>query len=836
MACMGGARKEGREKKSRDEEQKYGTQAAREHGADLSAGHFALSRVFALGRAQDPGYNRAMAKQGDPRSRWPRLQGLLFLVVMIVIAGITITSISPPAPRGSETPLTEFSSTRALEWLRPLTLEHRPLGSPGHELAKQALLAEFRRLGVDFDVQNATVVNSFAGWHKGARLANVVGRIRGRDSTGSVAFVAHYDSVTNSRGASDNGAAVAALLEAARALLSKGRPRNDIVLLFTDAEEIGTLGASAFAFEHPWAADVKMLFNFEARGSHGPSAMFETSVNNGWIVEEFARAVPRPIGNSFIAAMAKLLPNDTDFTVFRKAGLVGLNFAYADGLHHYHSHVDDLANLDPGSLQHHGEHALGLMSRFGDLDLRREHEPSVIYFDVFARGLVSYGCVWNWVLLFVLLVGVGVVMMARFKELGARALGMGFVLVPIVLVATVLIASGISALLSAIEARLLLIAWSKFFFVALLLVAGGALTIALEKLHRWIPLEAVTLAALSWWALLAGVTTWMLPGMAYLFQWPLLFALVAFVLSTRGALGPRPGWVFAALLVLGPGFVFFWSHTTATTLMLDGGVTPAIPLIFFVLFGLLARGVFPVFSEGRRRALARAALVLGLALLPTGAWLAEFSVREPMPNTVIYAVDHGEGRARWLSDGAPDEWTAQFLGSAWERLVLPNLGVSRREVVAAEAPRLPWEPAEIKLLVDRGDETSRTVELEIHSPRQAPCFTIWEDSDNQVTGMAVNGREPFGFARFSPEFDKKMFKFLSGDRSTADWRLVFCGLGSERLRLELSLAKKAPIILRLVETTYGLPSELTTNIAPRPAWMIPSQRSDVSLSGAVYGF
>lgn len=755
---------------------------------------------------------------------------------MALTVAFTILSISPPTPRALDEAASGFSAARAIEWLRPITQTHRPLGAPGHELAKQAILEEFRRLGVDFDVQNATVVNTFAGWHKGARVANLVGRIRGRDPTGSVAFVAHYDSVTNSRGASDDGAAISAILEAARALLVGGRPRNDIILLFTDAEEIGTLGASAFAFEHPWAADVKMLFNFEARGSHGPSAMFETSVNNGWIVEEFARAVPRPIGNSFIAAMAKILPNDTDFTVFRKAGLVGLNFAYADGLHHYHSHVDDLANLDPGSLQHHGDHALGLMRRFGELDLRREHEPSVIYFDVFGLGLVRYACVWNWILLFALLVGVGGVLMARAREIGARALLAGFVAIPVWIVASVLLASGVMALLSLIESWVLLIAWSEFFFVAILLLAWGLFAEALARLQRWIPSEALTLGAFLWWTLLATVTTWSLPGMAYLFQWPLLFAIAAFVLSSRGPLPERPGRSFVGLLILGMGFVFFWSHTTATTRMLDGGPTPAIPLLFFVLFWLLGRGVCPVFASWAGARLSRAAIVLGLALLPVGAWLAEFSVREPKPNSITYAVDHGTGQARWLSDAAPDEWTAQFLGEAWELGPLPSLFVSRREVVAASATWPQWRAPEIKLLVDRGDEKSRTLEVEVHSPREAPCFTLWEDGENVVTGVAINGREPYGFARFSPDFDKKMFRYLSHDRSTADWRMVFCGLGRESLRLELSLATKARVVLRIVETTYGLPPELTAGMRPRPDWMIPSQWSDLSLNGAVYEF
>ena len=66
-------------------------------------------------------------------------------------------------------------------------------------------------------------------------------------------LVAHYDSVTNSRGAGDDGAAVAALLETARIVMAGPKLRRSIFILFTDAEEVGLLGALAFVHEHPLA-------------------------------------------------------------------------------------------------------------------------------------------------------------------------------------------------------------------------------------------------------------------------------------------------------------------------------------------------------------------------------------------------------------------------------------------------------------------------------------------------------------------------------------------------------------------------------------------------------
>lgn len=44
------------------------------------------------------------------------------------------------------------------------------------------------------------------------------------------------------------------------------------------------LGAKAFVDAHPTAKEVKVALNFEARGNGGPSIMFETSPDNGWLI------------------------------------------------------------------------------------------------------------------------------------------------------------------------------------------------------------------------------------------------------------------------------------------------------------------------------------------------------------------------------------------------------------------------------------------------------------------------------------------------------------------------------------------------------------------------
>jgi hypothetical protein len=216
-------------------------------------------------------------------------------------------------------------------------------------------------------------------------------------------LAAHHDSSEKGPGAADDGAAVAAMLETVRAL---GQPRNDLVVLITDGEEEGLLGADAFVREHPLGQDGGVLLNWEARGVSGPSLMFETSRDYAALAGLFTDTVPNPRGDSSMVEVYRLLPNNTDFTVFAANGFEGLNFAYIEGAARYHTEGDSIENLDRASLAHHGENMLALTRELGGTDLTAltaDHDDT--YFRVFGLT-VSYpnGAVWPLAVLALLLV------------------------------------------------------------------------------------------------------------------------------------------------------------------------------------------------------------------------------------------------------------------------------------------------------------------------------------------------------------------------------------------------------------------------------------------------
>ena len=127
-------------------------------------------------------------------------------------------------------------------------------------------------LGLETSIQEGYTAGD---WGNLSKAINILARIKGTEDGKALLLLSHYDSSPHSSlGASDAGSGVATILEGIRAFLSeKKQPKNDIIILITDAEELGLNGADLFVNKHPWAKEVGLALNFEARGSGGPSYM-----------------------------------------------------------------------------------------------------------------------------------------------------------------------------------------------------------------------------------------------------------------------------------------------------------------------------------------------------------------------------------------------------------------------------------------------------------------------------------------------------------------------------------------------------------------------------------
>ncbi|HHB52700.1 MAG TPA: M28 family peptidase, partial [Saprospiraceae bacterium] len=315
-------------------------------------------------------------------------------IVLVIVTIYAFYDQTPHYNKDSDAPLNHFSTDRALVQLANIANKPHYVGTKAHEDVRNYIVKELEKLGLEVQIQKHEAVNS--KWKGGTYAYNILSRIKGSGDGKALLLLSHYDSTPHSSyGGSDAGSGVVTILEGIRAYLHSGKkPVNDIIIVISDAEELGLLGAEAFVNFHPWAKDVGLVLNFEARGSGGPSYMLlETNGGNHALIEAFQKAQsPYPVGNSLMYSIYKMLPNDTDLTVFREEGNInGFNFAFIDDHFDYHSAQDTYERLDRKTLAHQGSYLMALLNYFSDADLTQLNNKSDdVFFNFPGFGMVYY--------------------------------------------------------------------------------------------------------------------------------------------------------------------------------------------------------------------------------------------------------------------------------------------------------------------------------------------------------------------------------------------------------------------------------------------------------------
>lgn len=363
----------------------------------------------------------------------------LLAIFLLVMLGV-LRTFGTPAPAEADVPDVQFSAVRAEAILRDLIREGRPhpAGSELNAVVRDRLLTHFSDAGYVPDIQSRFHCNPSFG--SCSPVENIVAVKPGNEGRNALLLTAHYDSSWTGPGAADDGAGMAAIVEIARMAADFPPFENDIIFLITDAEEAGLVGAHAFAEHHPLFGKVKTVINLEARGATGPSAMFETGEGNRSVIRVFAKNVERPVANSLVDELYKRMPNDTDYSVYREKGILGLNFAFSFGVPVYHSAIDDINHLDLGSLQHHGDNAWAMIKALGDRNLAKiTSRENAGFIDVFGMRLVHYPVAITGGLALVLGVWVMLAIGLAFRhEFRFRQLGWGLVAIPFLMLAIAL--------------------------------------------------------------------------------------------------------------------------------------------------------------------------------------------------------------------------------------------------------------------------------------------------------------------------------------------------------------------------------------------------------------
>ena len=297
---------------------------------------------------------------GPHGSVWP------FLVSLVILAGMAFFAWAfcrgPKVTSAFEKNLPKFSARSAITIVQDLTgdgIPH-PAGTGQNEIVRTRLENRITELGISFELQHAQHHVRRDPRRAVVQLENVLFRIDADDPADDrmlIMIVSHYDSTENGPGAADAASGVSVVMEVARLVkITKGR-KHDVLFLITDGEESGLLGASRFVEENLLAKDVDICINLEARGTSGPSLMFQTGPGNLELVRLMSKHIQRPFTGSLFDTIYRTLPNGTDFTEFMNVGIRGYNFAFIKSANNYHTPDDKAANLDMQSLQHHGDNA-----------------------------------------------------------------------------------------------------------------------------------------------------------------------------------------------------------------------------------------------------------------------------------------------------------------------------------------------------------------------------------------------------------------------------------------------------------------------------------------------
>lgn len=721
-------------------------------------------------------------------TRRARLMIALGLALMTALSVVRV--VRPPAPVPASAADSVFSAERAMVHVARIAQGPHPMGTEEHDRVRDYILAQLASLGVKSEVQTTTAIGT--RYQAAGRVQNILGYLPGRASNGkAVLLMVHYDGVEAGPAAADDGAGVGALLETLHALRMRKTPlRNDIIALFTDGEEAGLLGAAAFVREHPRAKDVAVALNFEARGTSGRSYMFETGPGNLDAVRMLRSAGDVTAGSVF-TTIYRTLPNDTDLSELAVLGVPAMNFAFAEGVERYHTAHDDVAHLNPGSVQHHGLQMLELANAFASDSLPRPATGDAVFFDFPLLGLIVYP-VWTAQALAIVLVVLAIVVVREERDKRGMAFG----------IVTMIAATAVCAVAASFVSLTGPALWSGAYALPLVLAAIGINAAACLLIDRS-RAGGVYTGAIVVWALLGITLSFAVPAVSYLFVWPALFALVA-----RRSRHSVAEWVaaFVALMMLA-GFTY-----TGAVIMLGvsgGGAVVLVALTSMLawLLGPLVAGVFASW---------RAAIVGAAAATVVALVYAKTTVRQtaahPAGSSLIFAQSAEDADGAFLGTTSPREpWTRGVLGTVqpgppWTA----RLGVSSRALYGHPAPSTTLESPTVALVSDSAAGSERRVGVRVNAARGSTAVTIRVAGG--VTRATIDGRivDTTRFRRRSPQ-----------------WVTQYWNVPPEGALFTFDVPAGRPLSVEVAARRPGLPASVS--VPARPDDVVPSQIGDATV-------
>jgi hypothetical protein len=724
-------------------------------------------------------------------------------------------TIMPQTSTESTVSLDEFSTKRAFTKVQAISLQPHYVGSKNHEVVAQLLQQELQKLGLETSVQEGYTLTD---WGKLAYSKNILARIKGTKPTKALLLLTHYDSAPHSAsfGASDAGSGVATILESVRAFIHSKKPhKNDLIIMFSDAEELGLNGAALLVTQHQWAKEIGLVLNFEARGTSGPSYMLmETNNGNAGLVNEFANAsVPFPVSNSLMYSIYKMIPNDTDLTVFREQGNIqGFNFAFIDGHYNYHTAQDDSHHLDKNSLAHQGSYLLPLLHYFSNTNLNATQSLNdEVYFTV-PFAFIHYPFEWVKPLLFI---AIGLFIVFIFFGLAKRILNFKTIAKGFVPFSASLLLSG---LLTFFGWKLLLSIYPQYkdllngftYNGQDYIIAFTALCLAICMVcYQLLSAKKVTVsnsvAPLFFWLLINGAIAYNLQGAGFLIV-PIYFGLICFayfIITQQNNRWFNLIMCLPAILIISP-FIYLFPVGLGLKMLIGSSILTVLS------FGLL----LPVFGPFPKKGLwAILFLIIATGFFAKAHYFSGYEKGKAKSNSLIYLLDADEQKASWVTyDKNLDDWTQTYLGkNPKETHLYDEIPVfSKYNTIFSYATETSVKaiPAPtVRFLKDSVAENLHYYKIKIIPNRNVNRYDIFANVKMDFYYFKANG---------VTQLEQTSNKMNRNGKKLISYYVV----NNQPLEIEFALNRATTFDMQLLESSFDLLQNPIFNIKPRADWMM----------------
>lgn len=748
-----------------------------------------------------------------------RLYTLISLVIFALTVFYSFYTLVPHKISGKDTPESEFSTIRAMEHIKIIAKEPHFVGTQYHETVRTYLIGELEKLGMKAEVQSQFSVNE--KWGGATMNHNIIATKKGTGNGKALMILSHYDSAPfASKGASDDAVGVATMIEGIRAFIkSDTKHINDIIIMFSDGEEIGLNGAKAFVEHHPLAKNVGLVINFEARGSGGPSfTLMETNGGNEQMVRAFAASKNAlPIANSFLYSVYKMLPNDTDLTMFRELGNIeGFNFAFIDDFYDYHCSTDNYENVDINTVEHQGLYLMSLLNKFKDYDLSAiKSDKDLIYFNFPVIGMIYYPFEWAKVLFFILLVcSIFLISYLLFtKKILIKNLLSGFIPLFIILI------SGIIISIFGWRVIIYFHPWfndilhgfphqGHIYIAAFSFLSIGIFTWIYSRFFKKLNITELALPFLILWIIVIGFFTYKMTGASFLII-PVFSLLLVLLIENLTNLQDKFKITIYHLLSI-PSLIIIVPFID----MFPVGLKMKALSVSIVLLILLLGAILPIISNwSNKKIIAYSAILISIILFFKAEMNSNYSVMQPKQNSLNYVYYADEKLAYWETfNGTIDPWLEKVMGNNLIRGskadILLNSKYNSKVTYNSPAPEISLAMPSINVLSDSISGKYRSIEFEIVSNRKVNYIELLTARLVHFENFAVNGME----------FNTKFLNFKKGKNSLISYYITE---PNEKPRIKIKLDKEISPEFVLYESSYDLMTNTELKIPQRYKEFIP---------------